>query len=868
MKHWRHGSINTDSKLEQVLTCLRPNRTLSGRVKMVALGAAALFLLMAPVESRAVSGAYVTTESPQRIFQFGIDPFADALTPLSPASLDLDNPDDAEYPLGIAISPDGRSAYVVITFQNRVIQYDIDPITGVLSPNDNPSVSTGYSPYRGIAVSPDGSSVYVTDSGEFDSWGELDEDIDAISQYDIDSESGELEPKNVASASTDVSGPSEIAVSPDGTSVYVTHSYSGKISQYNIDSETGELESKGAPVNAGNGPTGVAVSPDGSSLYATNYLSDNVSQYDIDSETGELESKGAPVDAGNWPDSIAVSPDGASAYVTNSSDDNVSQFDIDSDGFLTEKEVAPATALDHPEDIAVSPDGASAYVTNGNEGTVSQYNINPDGFLTEKEVDEAVAASGDSEIALTPNQGPTAAFAATSDSLQAAFDASGSTDSDGTVTRYDWDFGDGTTASDGGASPTHTYGQAGTYSVTLTVTDNEGCSQDVIFTGQTAYCNGSSTARTTEVVSVISSPENITPPVISGSLYVGQELTCSEGDWDNGPQSFSYQWLRNGTPISGEDATDDSDYTPIEADTGEQISCEVTATNPAGDGVAESESVEIIGAPSNTDPPVISGTPLVGQQLSCSQGTWTNDPDSYTFRWQRNGTDIIFATAATYALGEADAGSSITCTVTASNTAGSTSATSSAVSVAAPPSPSSLPGPAPSPAAQTAVFSEACNLKITSPKLRKTKNKVMRVSKGKARRLFTHGVKGTMNWGTVDGKDVVCKKIKLVILQQRSKNYYIPGTQTRVSKKILTRKIFSTQGSRFLKKRKVGKLRKKARSSKRQTKLSYKDFNRRSKLGRRALNNLRKKGYRGKFLVLYSAQIDGTTVLKKIQLSS
>ncbi len=55
---------------------------------------------------------------------------------------------------------------------------------------------------------------------------------------------------------------------------------------------------------------------------------------------------------------------------------------------------------------------------------------------------------------------------------------------------------------------------------------------------------------------------------------------------------------------------------------------------------------------------------------------------------------------------------------------------------------------------------------------------------------------------------------------------------------------------------------------KRLTKLSYKDYNRRSKLGRRALNNLRKKGYRAKLLVLYSAEINGTTVLKKIALSS
>ncbi|PWT89417.1 MAG: hypothetical protein C5B54_08965 [Acidobacteria bacterium] len=52
------------------------------------------------------------------------------------------------------------------------------------------------------------------------------------------------------------------------------------------------------------------------------------------------------------------------------------------------------------------------------------------------------------------------------------FDASGSTDSDGTVQSYDWDFGDGATGS--GKTVTHSYTSAGTFTVTLTVTDNSG----------------------------------------------------------------------------------------------------------------------------------------------------------------------------------------------------------------------------------------------------------------------------------------------------------------------------------------------------------------------------------------------------------
>ena len=51
-------------------------------------------------------------------------------------------------------------------------------------------------------------------------------------------------------------------------------------------------------------------------------------------------------------------------------------------------------------------------------------------------------------------------------------DGTGSTDPDGTIVSYAWDFGDGTTGT--GATPTHAYSAAGVYTVTLTVTDNDG----------------------------------------------------------------------------------------------------------------------------------------------------------------------------------------------------------------------------------------------------------------------------------------------------------------------------------------------------------------------------------------------------------
>ena len=87
--------------------------------------------------------------------------------------------------------------------------------------------------------------------------------------------------------------------------------------------------------------------------------------------------------------------------------------------------------------------------------------------------------------------------------MPVAFNGSASSDPDGTVARYDWDFGDGKSAPDGGPTPKHAYSRPGAYTAKLTVTDNEGCSAAVVFTGQTAYCNGAATATQTLRIKVV-----------------------------------------------------------------------------------------------------------------------------------------------------------------------------------------------------------------------------------------------------------------------------------------------------------------------------------------------------------------------------
>jgi PKD repeat protein len=108
------------------------------------------------------------------------------------------------------------------------------------------------------------------------------------------------------------------------------------------------------------------------------------------------------------------------------------------------------------------------------------------------------------------------------------FSSAGSSDSDGTIASYSWSFGDGNSSSS--ANPTHSYSVAGSYTVSLIVTDNDGAS---------------STASTT--TATISDPANNAPPVANAngpySGTIGTAISFSSaGSSDSDGTIASYSW--------------------------------------------------------------------------------------------------------------------------------------------------------------------------------------------------------------------------------------------------------------------------------------------------------------------------------------
>jgi len=210
-------------------------------------------------------------------------------------------------------------------------------------------------------------------------------------------------------------GAEGIAVSPDGSNVYVA-SYAAKSSSRLSRAADGSLSYQNCTANAGgggcanpahdslDGADGAAVSPDGESVYIASFFDSSVSGYDrgtagMLSNGRCIANAGAsgcvdpPQDSLAGATGVEVSPDGKNVYVASYQGDSVSSFDRATNGTLTYTGcIANGGAngcADPAQDslggavaVAVAPDGESVYVASQVGNSITGFDRAHNGSLS------------------------------------------------------------------------------------------------------------------------------------------------------------------------------------------------------------------------------------------------------------------------------------------------------------------------------------------------------------------------------------------------------------------------------------------------------------------------------------------------------
>jgi 6-phosphogluconolactonase len=279
---------------------------------------------------------------------------------------------------GIVFTPDRRHAYVVSMSSNEVSAYQIGP-GGELGRRLGSVPSPG--PF-GITMAPDGDTVYVGELGG-----------GQVAAFAVQPD-GRLARQDTEVPAVPV--PKDVAVTPDGRFLYVSH---GDFSDEAPDAVSGfELEADGdlgrplPPVPAGASGAEITVTPDGRFVYATHQISNEIVGYRIGRD-GQLTEVARVVSPSERVEGAAVSPDGRLLYAgafgfqpttpdfppDPTRPSALLAFRIGSGGELT-----PAATVPTPDPIglAFGPDGRRLYVSSYSASEIATFAVQPTGGLT------------------------------------------------------------------------------------------------------------------------------------------------------------------------------------------------------------------------------------------------------------------------------------------------------------------------------------------------------------------------------------------------------------------------------------------------------------------------------------------------------
>jgi PKD repeat protein len=247
------------------------------------------------------------------------------------------------------------------------------------------------------------------------------------------------------------------------------------------------------------------------------------------------------------------------------------------------------------------------------------------------------------------NQPPVAGFTSSCTGLTCNFTSS-STDPDGSIATYAWSFGDGATAST--QNPSHSYTVAGSYTVTLTVTDDKGATNSL--------------SRSVAVTAA-------NQPPVAGFTQSCSGLACNFTNTSTDPDGS----IASSSWAFGDGATSVSPNPAHSYATGGTYTVSLTVTDNQGATNTTSHSVTV------NRPPVASFT-FSCSLLACNFTSTSTDPDgpiaSYSWSFGNGATSTAQNPAQSYATG-----GTYTVSLTVKDGQGATNSTTRSVTVNRPP---------------------------------------------------------------------------------------------------------------------------------------------------------------------------------------
>jgi 6-phosphogluconolactonase len=279
-----------------------------------------------------------------------------------------------------SLSPTGTGALFVGTQgDSSITTYSIDLTTGLLTLN-GAEVPAGTKP-AAMLLAPSGTALFVANSSS-----------NNITAYTVNTD-GTL----TAAGTPQAAGltPLSMAMDSGGHFLFVanqglqTDPASGTISVFGVNGTT-LAEVPGSPfvtaapgAPGGTGPSSVAVTPDGKFLYVANQFDSTVTKFSVDANGFLTQGPVSPT--GTTPSVMAITADGGFLYVGNAS--TISAFAIcnqvltncvdptSPDGSLTVVEGSPFPSGVEPVAIVAAPSGKFLFAVNRQSNQISQYKI-------------------------------------------------------------------------------------------------------------------------------------------------------------------------------------------------------------------------------------------------------------------------------------------------------------------------------------------------------------------------------------------------------------------------------------------------------------------------------------------------------------